>query len=388
MPRMNGIQLLTALQTERLRIVPIVLTGCGDLSSAVEGMKRGAFDFLLKPVNPERLREVLRRAAEHARAWQQRVMQQERLHALGTMASGVVHDFNNLLCPIIGYTELLLSDPKVWNDREQAALFLQTIHTAAHDAASTVQRLREFYREREEAEMPEYVSLPELVEQALALTQPKWKYQAQANGVSIRIATDLQAVPPIPGNGVELREVLSNLIFNAVDAMPQGGAITIRTRMGVSEYERMGDKTPTLPNAHTPPHVVLEVSDTGVGMSAEVRRRCLEPFFTTKGAQGSGLGLSVVCDIVQRHGGTIEIESAVGRGTCFIIRLPIAGGDPKPSIADAAQGSVIHEDKLRRDGSVLDDERSCVMGFINAQRQDVVRRWATAYARKASLSSS
>jgi CheY-like chemotaxis protein len=142
------------------------------------------------------------------------------------------------------------------------------------------------------------------VEQSISLTQPKWKDQAQAEGKTIDIRAEFKQVPFIAGNEAELREVLTNLIFNAVDAMPEGGAITLRTR---PDGER----------------VVLEVSDTGTGMTEEVRQRCLEPFFSTKGDRGTGLGLAMVFGTVQRHEGAIDIETEPGRGTTFIIRLPV-----------------------------------------------------------------
>ena len=138
------------------------------------------------------------------------------------------------------------------------------MNTAAQDAGHVVNRLREFYRHREEHEVFVPANINELVVQAIALTQPKWKAEAEARSAPVNVHTDLQEVPLIAGNDGNLRELLTNLIFNAVDAMPRGGAITIRT------YRDDG-------------HVVLEVADTGSGMTEEVRRRCLEPFFTTKG---------------------------------------------------------------------------------------------------------
>ncbi|MSS73460.1 MAG: response regulator [Candidatus Latescibacteria bacterium] len=148
------------------------------------------------------------------------------------------------------------------------------------------------------------VHLNKLAEQMISLTQPKWKDQAMANGVTLDIRTDLQAIPVIAGNETELREMLTNLIFNAVDAMPHDGAITLRTR-------------------HEGEHVLLEVKDTGIGMTEEVRERCLEPFFSTKGEQGTGLGLAMVFGILQRHEGEIDIQSRPGEGTTFSIRLPV-----------------------------------------------------------------
>jgi len=149
-----------------------------------------------------------------------------------------------------------------------------------------------------------FVNINDLVSEVVALTQPKWKAEAEVRSVSVNVHTELQEVPQIAGNAANLREMLTNLIFNAVDAMPRGGTITIRTRR---------DKD----------HVVLDVIDTGTGMTDEVRRRCLEPFFTTKGQRGTGLGLSMVYGILQRHQSTLEIETEVGKGTTFVIRLPV-----------------------------------------------------------------
>ncbi len=235
---------------------------------------------------------------------QQQMVQQERLRALGQMASGIAHDFNNTLSPIMGFSELLLIAPHMSADPVQLKEYLQTINMAAKDAAKVVSRLREFYRPRLDADLAGIVDLNSLVQQSVKLSQPKWKDQALANGVAIEINTELDAVPPVAGHESELREVLTNLVFNAVDAMPKSGSITLRTKAD-------GD------------HVRLEVSDTGTGMSEEVRQRCLEPFFSTKGEKGSGLGLAMVYGIIKRLRGTIEITSAVGVGTTFSIRLPI-----------------------------------------------------------------
>jgi CheY-like chemotaxis protein len=181
--------------------------------------------------------------------------------------------------------------------------YLKQINTAAEDAKNIVSRLREFYRRREEGEIFMPVNLNQLVEQAIELTQPKWKDQAQSKGITISMKTDLQGVPIISSNESELQGVLTNLIINSVDAMKENGTITLRTR-------------------HEGKHVVLEVSDTGIGMTEEVKQRCFEPFFTTKSESGTGLGLSTVYGIIQRHEGTIEVDSELGKGTTFIIRLP------------------------------------------------------------------
>lgn len=255
----------------------------------------------------ESLRESNRRLGEalaELKATQQQVLQQERLRALGEMASGIAHDFNNALSPVVGFTEVLLDRPEYLDNKEKVTRYLRMVNTSAQDAANVVRRLREFYRNRDEEELLLAINLNELVEQVTMLTQPRWKDQALARGVTIHVETDLQNVACVTGNESELREVLTNLILNASDALAAGGTITLRTR---------SDGT----------HVVLEVTDTGVGMTAEVRQRCLEPFFTTKGKRGTGLGLAMVYGIIRRHQGTLSIESEPGRGTTVTMRLPV-----------------------------------------------------------------
>lgn len=247
----------------------------------------------------QRLEETL----EELKAAQERVVRQERLSALGMMASGIAHDFNNALTMVLGYSELLLpylQDHAPAKERE----FMHHVISAAQDATHVVARLREFYRPVDSNEIRVAVNLNDVVTQTVSLTSPKWSSQKQAAGVQVRVVTDLQEdVPNVLASAAELRETLTNLVFNAVDAMPSGGLISIRTAAE-------GDD------------VVLRVSDSGVGMTDEERERCLEPFFSTKGDRGTGLGLSVVYGIIHRHGGSIEIESEKYKGTTFIIRLP------------------------------------------------------------------
>ena len=233
---------------------------------------------------------------------QRQVLQQERLRAMGEMASGIAHDFNNSLSPIVGFAELLMRRPDM--PTETAQQYVKLINTAARDAASVIRRLRELYRERAESTPDAAVDLGRCLEEATALTEPRWKSQAQSRGLTIKVVRDVAEIPVILGDPGAIREMLTNLIFNAVDAMPEGGTITMRARVD-------GDD------------VLLTVADTGTGMSEEVRRRCLEPFFSTKDQQGTGLGLSMVQATVQRHRGTIAVDSTPGLGTTFSMRLPI-----------------------------------------------------------------
>ena len=238
------------------------------------------------------------------KATQRQVLQQERLRAMGQMASGIAHDFNNSLSPILGFTELLLRPDRGY-DQGTVETYMKLINTAARDASAVVRRLRELYAERGEPLKVAAVDLRGCIEHAIALTQPRWKSQALANGATIQVNVDAREVPAVAGDSADLREVLTNLIFNAVDAMPNGGAITVGARRESEHYVR------------------LEVRDTGTGMTEEVRQRCLEPFFSTKGQQGTGLGLAMVSALVERHRGTCTIESELGQGTSFILQLPV-----------------------------------------------------------------
>ena len=286
--------------------------------SAPMGFVASIEDITERKRSEDDLRESKQRledTLQELKAAQQQVIQQERLRALGTMASGIAHYFNNALTAILGFSELLSQRPETLSDKEKTLRYVQMISTAAQDAGNVVNRLREFYRQREEGEVFAPIDLNQLAEQAVGLTQPKWKNQAEAAGIAIQVVTEPGKIPPVIGNAADLREALTNLIFNAVDALPQGGTITLRTRSNNS-------------------HVILEVADTGTGMTEEVRRRCLEPFFSTKGNRGTGLGLSMVYGILQRHEGTIDIQTTLGKGTTFILTMPIKV--KPPAVPEAA----------------------------------------------------
>jgi signal transduction histidine kinase len=256
----------------------------------------------------------LEKALHELKATQKQVIQQERLSALGQMAAGVAHDFNNALMPILGFADVLLRNDALLSDKEEARRCLEMLRTSAKDAASVVSRLREFYRPAEADEEFPIVDLAKIIEQSVALTEPKWRGLTQARGITVSVGTEFKARPIVAGEESALREVLTNLLFNAVDAMPDGGRISLQSAI---EDER----------------AVMRVSDTGTGMTETVRQRCLEPFFSTKGDRGTGLGLSMVYGIIERHRGQLDIESTVGKGTTFIIRLPLAEETPTAAAA-------------------------------------------------------
>ena len=278
-----------------------------DAQGQINGVLGMYMDITERKQMEEQLRESNRQldqAVTDLQKTQQQVAQQTSLRALGQMASGMAHDFNNTLSPIVGFSELLLKHKEKLANQEEVIRFLQIINTAGHDAADVVRRLREFGRQREMGELSEAIDLVGLIRQTIELTEPRWKDQAQAAGLTIQLKTEFGKVPLIAGEEFAIRELLTNLIFNAVDAMPDGGTITLGTA-GEEGWVR------------------LWVGDTGTGMTEEVRQRCFEPFFTTKAENGSGLGLAMVHGIVQRHGGTVEIISDLGKGTTFNIRLPV-----------------------------------------------------------------
>ncbi len=260
---------------------------------------------------------TLQQAYDELRETQHTVMQQERLRALGQMASGIAHDINNAISPIALYTQSLLEREP--NLSARARDYLVTIQGAIEDVAQTVAGMREFYRPREPQLTLAPVQLNHTISQVINLTRARWSDIPQERGIVIRLETDLP--PDLPGIMAvenEIRDALTNLILNAVDAMPAGGVLTIRTR-AISLPAPQNEQEPAT-------HVCLEVCDTGVGMDEETRRRCLEPFFTTKGERGTGLGLAMVYGMVQRHTSEMEIESKPGAGTT--IRLIFAVATP------------------------------------------------------------
>jgi len=279
------------------------------------------------------LYEALQKAYDDLRQTQQVVMQQERLKALGQMASGIAHDINNAISPVALYTESLLEKEPQLSPR--ARDYLTTIQRAIDDVAQTVARMREFYRQREPQLMSKPVQLNPLVQQVMDLSRARWSDMPQQRGIFIKTETDLAPeLPAIMGVESEIREALVNLVFNAVDAMPDGGTLTLRTRA----LERPGQP------------VLVEVSDTGIGMDDDTQRRCLEPFFTTKGERGTGLGLAMVYGAVRRHGAEIEIDSTPGKGTTVrILLMPavnaaLAGNETSKMVVPIRQRILVVDD--------------------------------------------
>ena len=244
---------------------------------------------------------------------EQQLLQSEKLKSLGELAGGVAHDFNNILAAILGRVQLLrkqLAPPMGKTEKRSSAIDLEKgleiIERASLDGAETVRRIQEFCRRRGDQKDFVQVDLNELIENALEFTKVKWADEVQSRGIKIEISKALSSLPPIMGSASELREVFTNLINNAVDALPRGGEIRVQSCMN-TEW------------------AVITIEDTGGGIPLSIKDRIFDPFFTTKGPQSTGLGLSVSYGIINRHHGTITAESMEGKGTAFTIKLPLTG---------------------------------------------------------------
>ena len=287
----------------------------------------------------------LRTAYEELRTTQTQLVQAEKIRALGELAGGMAHEFNNSLCGVLGFLELALMNKGLDG---VCRTYLESARTCALDAAQTVRRVQDFARQRRGDMKVQPLDVNELARQTLELTRPKWEPPRKAQGGMITTELIADATVRVAGCPAELREVLTNLVFNAVDAMPQGGALQLHTWSTERE-------------------VFLSVRDTGVGINEEVRQRLFEPFFTTKGEHGSGLGLSVAFGIIARHGGKISLDSQPGRGATFTVRLPAVRAKTaehqEPSAASAVPSGKRSPPGLRV--LVIEDDES-VRRFLEA----------------------
>ena len=242
---------------------------------------------------------------EEACLAQEKTAQNEKMHQLEQMTEGTIHDFGNLLVPIIGLSEYLFKTPSALDDKEDALDILKHIVTAARDAGQYVARLRSFSKLKEKRIFSP-TDMNKVIKESVSMILLGWKEKISSDGKNIRIITELEEIPLAAGYEYELRELLINLFLNAIDAMPQGGVITVR-----SMQDGNG--------------ILVEVVDSGVGMTEEVRKRCLDPFFSTKKKKGgTGLGLYMAQTIIERHNGGMNIVSSPGQGTNIRIYLPAA----------------------------------------------------------------
>ena len=255
--------------------------------------------------------KTLEKTIEDLRTTQNQLVQSEKLRALGDIAGGVAHDFNNILAVILGRTELLLKEVK----EESYKKWLRVIEQVANNGAKIIRRLQEFSR-TDERQTSLGVDVNRIIQQAVDITRARWKNEAEARGIEIQVLTDLLHVPLLKVDPSELSEVLVNMIINAIDAMPQGGKITLKS------WEKDGC-------------VYVSVEDTGVGIKEEEKGRVFDPFFTTKGVKNVGLGLSVAYGIITRYGGEITVESELNQGSTFVVKIPIKKPKQKDPVGDS-----------------------------------------------------
>lgn len=232
---------------------------------------------------------------------QNKFVENEKLRAMGEMATGIAHDINNILTPIIGSVQILKND---YGEDINILKQLKTIEMCAYDVTNIINKIKKFTKNYNHNSDLEIFNINEVIIDAIGLTKNKWLTESILDGVKINVITNLKSKLKVQGNLTELREVFINIISNAVDSIELGGKIEIST-LDLKE------------------NIIIEIKDNGMGMNEEIKKRIFEPFFTTKGNKGSGLGLSICYKIIESSGGNIEIESEENVGTTFKIKLPI-----------------------------------------------------------------
>lgn len=281
-----------------------------------EGMRKDGTTFPLEVsfalTNPrENTVIAVMRDITNRKEMENKLLQSEKLKSLGELAGGVAHDFNNVLAAILGRVQLLkmqFNPPDgIQEQRKSMANLiksLEVIEKASFDGAETVRRIQEFARKRADDKDFTQIEINELLENSLEFTRMRWKDQTESKGISVDIQREFSQLAPTLGSASELREVFTNIINNAIDAMPEGGALKITTC-----------KEDDL--------IVINIADTGVGIPEAIVDRIFDPFYTTKGVRSTGLGMSISYGIINRHKGTIGVESREGQGTTFTIKLPV-----------------------------------------------------------------
>jgi len=269
-------------------------------------------------IRQSHLHQCLSEAYEDLRNTREAMSKQERLAAVGQLASGIAHDINNALSPVGMYAFMMLEEERNLSDAGREAL--ETIRKAVDDVGETLARFRRFYKAPGKDFVSEELALNFIVDETIEMSRPRWMLASRREGVEVTLERELAGdLPTLTGNSGELRDAITNLLINAIDAMPNGGTLSVRTML------RKADDGSS--------RIVLEVADTGVGMDEATRERCVEPFFTTKGELGTGLGMAMVHSSVQRHGGVLEIDSVVGSGTTVRMSFPTSSqvAQVKPS---------------------------------------------------------
>ena len=269
-----------------------------------QALKGQVNEHLKTQASLTRSNDELEKSMSELEATQLALVTKERLSALGEMVGGISHDFNNVLVPIISYSTILIDEPDL--DPVERSALLKIVMTAAEDASRIIERLQAFNRPMDLSARTQELDIDELIEDAMAMSQPRWRVLEDLNSGSISVTAEPSGIGAIVGDVPEIRQALINLIFNAVDALPDGGEVHISTAKEGKYF------------------IVLTVSDNGMGMSEETVASCQKPFFSTKNERGTGLGLAMVRNLAEAHNGRIEIDSTLGEGTSIRMWLRVA----------------------------------------------------------------
>jgi two-component system, cell cycle sensor histidine kinase and response regulator CckA len=342
LPSFDGLKALS-LTRERIADMPFILfSGTIGEETAIECLKRGATDYVLKE-RPARLvsavRAVLKaadererrkkseaellRSAEREKEMEARFMRMQRMESIGALVSGIAHDLNNALVPVLMGCGFLRSEPL----NAESEQVLSTMETSARRGADMLRQVLAFARGVEGTKSPVQIKL---------LLSEMERLARDAFPKTIRVRTEYgQNIWPVSGYSTQLYQVLMNLCINARDAMPNGGQLSL----GAENMQLDQTSSKIHADAVSGPYVLLTISDSGVGMSRELLEKIFQPFFTTKECgKGTGLGLSTSLNIIKAHGGFLTVKSEVGQGTRFSVYLPALGPATRPAAEPALAG--------------------------------------------------
>ncbi len=283
-------------------------------------------------------------------SWVLSQTQRNRVENVGKMTLGLIHEINNMLTNILGNFEVIEKSGLSPKQESNLGAYLDTIRKAAHDGAAMTRSIKKYIRNEKSSDF-EFLDVAELLKDCIAFTRPYWYNEPRRKGIQIEAIEKLESLPKIFGSAVELKQVFINLITNAVQAMPRGGQLAFKTHSTKNE-------------------VVVSISDTGNGMSEKTRKRIFEPLFTTKGKQGTGLGLSLCNSIIKNHDARMEVESAIGQGTTFFMRFQKAESE----LVTKEESTEIKEIKLAEILAVDDEPgvRNVLANLLSLQGHKVI----------------
>ena len=343
-PRFYGkVDKITGYQTKSILCVPLrtktKMIGVLEVINKADGFPFTEEDAMLLnffanqvavAIENARYYGELKHKYEEEKQMQEKYAEIEKLRALGLMTSGIAHDFNNMLAIITGNIDLIENE----EDKDKILKKIQIIKKTAKGSAKTIKRLQKYVKTKDDMLLPRTINLNDLVKEAIEMSIPIWKDGPQEKGLNVEIVDKLtEDEVIIHGDDADLREAVINMIFNSVDAMPQGGKIHIAT------YTK--DES-----------IYLELSDSGIGMDEEAKSRIFDPFFTTKGVGNSGLGMSILYGTIKKHNGSIDIKTTPGKGTMFTIALP--KGKEKTEKSGVESSHAISTEKVNI--LIIDDE--------------------------------